>query len=328
MKKFSFTGMFFCILLLTFAGCAKKSEGIIIGISKIQQHNALDACELGIQDALTERGIKATYDLQNANGDMSTVKQIADKFKSEHVNVAVGIATPTAQALVNSIKNIPVVFTAVVDPVGAGLVKSEANGEGNVTGASDRIPTEDNIILFKDIAGIKRLGFIYTPSESNSITELKIITRVAAENGIELVTQTVNTSADVKQAAESIIQRIDGLYMSTDNTVVSALSAIVNVFKTAKKPVFSGDASGALVGGCMIAKGYNYYKLGLATGNIVADILGGKSPADIPVRFVTDPSELDFLIDLDAAKNCGITIPQSYIDQATMIFENGVLTEK
>jgi putative ABC transport system substrate-binding protein len=100
------------------------------------------------------------------------------------------------------------------------------------------------------------------------------------------------------------------------------------VFKAAKKPIFSGDATGAKDGGCMIAAGSNYYRLGISTGNIVADILGGKKPAEIAIKFATEPSELDFLIDLDSAKNCGITIPQKYIDEATMIFENGVLIEK
>jgi putative ABC transport system substrate-binding protein len=300
----------------------------VIGISKILQHPALDACEQGVKDAIAARGINAVYDEQNANGDLSTAAQIANKFKSEKVSVAVGIATPTAQALVNALTDTPVVFTAVTDPVGAGLVQSVQNGTGNVTGASDAIPTANNIMLFKEIAGIKTLGFIYTSSEANSSAELLTITDAAKQAGIALVTQTVNTTADVKQAAQSIAGRVDGLYLSTDNTVFAALPAIIEVFSAAKKPVFAGDATGAKDGGCMIASGTDYYKLGIATGNIVADILGGKKPADIPVKFATEPSELDFLVDLDAAKNCGITIPQKYIDQATMIFADGKLTTK
>jgi putative ABC transport system substrate-binding protein len=319
---------------MSFANGGKQAEsggatnGITIGISKILQHPALDACEQGIKDALLARGIEASYDSQNANGDLSTATQIANKFNSEKVSVAVGIATPTAQALVNTLKTIPVVFTAVTDPVGAGLVSTTAHGENNVTGASDAIPTASNIVLFKEIAGIKTLGYIYTSSEENSIAELELISQGAKESGIELVLQTVNTTADVKQAAQAIVGRVDGLYMSTDNNVFTALPAIIEVFRAAKKPIFAGDATGAKDGGCMIAAGSNYYKLGISTGNIVADILGGKKPSEIPIKFAREPSELDFLIDLDAAKNCGITIPQKYIDQATMIFENGVLTEK
>jgi putative ABC transport system substrate-binding protein len=300
---------------------------IIIGISKILQHPALDASEQGIKDSITARGINAEYDSQNANGDLSTASQIANKFSSEKVTVAVGIATPAAQALANTLKTTPVVFTAVTDPVSAGLVVTTAHGEKNVTGVSDAIPTAENIAVFKDIAGIKTVGYIYTSSEANSIVELEQVKKGAANAGLGLVTQTVNTTAEVKQAAQAIVGRVDGLYMSTDNTVFTALPAIIEVFRAAKKPIFAGDASGAKDGGCMIAAGSNYYKLGLVTGNIVADILEGKKPSEIPVRFAA-PSELDFLIDLDAAKNCGITIPQKYIDQATMIFENGALTEK
>jgi putative ABC transport system substrate-binding protein len=292
------------------------------------QHAALDACEQGVQDAIRDRGITADFDLQNANGDLSTAAQIAEKFKSEKVKVAVGIATPAAQALAKALKDIPVVFTAVTDPVGSELVKTVDHGDGNVTGASDRIGTGDNIKLFKEIAGIKTLGYIYTPAEANSLTELGLVSEGAKANGLELVTQTVNTTADVKQAAQSIITRVDGIYLSTDNTVFAALPAVIDVFKIAKKPIFAGDASGAKNGGCMIASGSNYYRLGYSTGMIAADIIEGKSPSAIPVKFATQPSELDFLIDLDAASLCGINIPQSYIDAATMIFQNGVLTEK
>jgi putative ABC transport system substrate-binding protein len=329
MKKFC-TGLILALVALqvSFAAGSKQTDGTLIGISKILQHPALDACEQGIKDAIKARGINARYDSQNANNDLSTAAQIANKFNSEKVEVAVGIATPAAQALANMLKIIPVVFTAVTDPVAAGLVATVAHGENNVTGASDAIPTAGNIALFKEIAGIRTLGYIYTSSEANSIAELELITKAAADTGLTLVTQTVNTTADVKQASQTIAGRIDGLYMSTDNTVNAALPAVIEVFGAAKKPIFIGDASGAKDGGCMIASGSNYYKLGLSTGNIVADILQGKRPSEIPVKFATEPSELDFLIDLDAAKNCGITIPQKYIDQATMIFENGKLTEK
>jgi putative ABC transport system substrate-binding protein len=142
------------------------------------------------------------------------------------------------------------------------------------------------------------------------------------------VTQAISTSAELRQAAEAIVNRVDGVYLTTDNTVYSALSSLIQVFSAAKKPIFSGDVTGALNGGCMIASGFNYYKAGVATGNIVADILGGKKPVDIPVKFLTDPSESDMLFDLDAAKACGIAIPERYLSTANYIFENGKLTSR
>jgi putative ABC transport system substrate-binding protein len=306
-----------------------QDKGAIrIGIAKIVQHEALDACEQGVIDALKERGVNAVFDRQNANGDMNTAAQIANKFKTDKVNAAVGIATPIAVALANTIKDTPVVFSAVTDPVGANLVTTLARGEGNVTGLSDAIPTGDHIALFKEIAGIRTLGYIYTSSEANSISALSLVEEACDTLGLELVTQAINTTADLRQAAEAIVNRVDGIYLTTDNTVYAALPALVQVFGAAKKPIFSGDVTAALNGGCMIASGFNYYKAGLATGNIVADILGGKKPQDIPVKFLTDPSESDLLFDLDAAKNCGLRIPEKYLSMANYIFENGTLNSK
>jgi putative ABC transport system substrate-binding protein len=309
-------------------GSSSGSGQIKIGIAKIVQHEALDACEQGIIDALKQRGIDAAFDLQNANGDVNTAAQIAAKFKNDKVSAAVGIATPMAVALANAMKDVPVVFSAVTDPVEARLVSTLSRGEGNVTGLSDAIPTVDHIGLFKEIAGIKTLGYIYTSSEANSISALALVEEGCKKHGLTLVSQAINTSAELRQAAQSIVNRVDGIYLTTDNTVYSALPALIQVFQTAKKPIFSGDVTGVMTGGAMIASGFNYYKAGIATGNIVADILEGKKPVDIPVKFLTDPSESDLLFDLDAAKNCGITIPRRYLDQANLIFENGKLTEK
>ncbi len=306
-----------------------KNSSIKIGLAKIVQHPALDAVEKGVMDAVKDGGIDAVFDQQNANGDVNTAAQIAAQFKSEKVNCAVGIATPIAVALANTIKDVPVVFATVTDPVGAGLVSNLDHGENNVTGMSDAIPSEQHIKMFAEIAGIKTLGYIYTSNEANSISALELVKKGCKEAGIELVTQSITKSAEVKQAAETIVNRCDGIYLTTDNTVFSALPALVEVFGKAKKPIFSGDVTAAKDGGCLIASGFNYYKAGYATGEIVVDILkNGKKPSDIPVRFMTKPSDSDLLFDLDAAKNCGITIPKKYLDEATYIYQNGKLTEQ
>ena len=130
------------------------------------------------------------------------------------------------------------------------------------------------------------------------------------------------------EAAEAIVDRCDGIYLTTDNTVFSALPSLVSVFNKANKPIFSGDVTGAMEGGCFMASGFNYYKAGYATGELVVDILNGKKPAEIPVRFMTKPEDSDLLFDLDVAKACGITIPESYLNQASYIIENGKLIEK
>ncbi|MCR4789873.1 MAG: ABC transporter substrate-binding protein, partial [Treponemataceae bacterium] len=233
-----------------------------------------------------------------------------------------------AIALANTMKETPIVFGTVTDPVGAGLVDTVEKGKANVTGMSDELPSIQHIKLFKEIAGIKTLGYIYTASEDNSVSSLELIKKGCKEAGIDLVVQSISNSSEVKQAAQAIVDRVDGIYLTTDNTVFSALPSLVGVFNKAKKPIFSGDVTGAKNGGCFMASGFNYYKAGYATGEMVVKILKGAKPSELPVRFMTEPSDSDLLFDLDAAKECGITIPQEYLDQATFIIENGVLTEK
>lgn len=315
-----------------FSGCSKKNSSsektVKIGIAKIVQHVALDDVERGVMDAIKDAGIKAKYDLQNANGDVNTANQIAVQFKDEKVDVAVGIATPIAIALANTLKETPVVFGTVTDPLGAGLVTTLEHGEKNVTGMSDELPSVEHIKLFKEIAGIKTLGYIYTSNEDNSLSSLELIKKGCAQAGLELVTQSISTSSEVKQAAESIVDRVDGIYLTTDNTVFSALPSLVTVFNKAKKPVFSGDVTGAKEGGCFMASGFNYYKAGRATGEIVVQILKGANPSEIPVRFMTKPEDSDLLFDLDSAANCGIKIPSEYLSKATYIISGGKLQEK
>ncbi|MCR5723522.1 MAG: ABC transporter substrate-binding protein [Treponema sp.] len=311
-----------------FTGCSKKEAADktkLIGIAKIVQHVALDDVERGIIDVINESGIQVRYDQQNANGDVNTAAQIASKYKDERVDLAVGIATPVALALANTLRDIPVVFGTVTDPLGAGLVTTLEHGEGNITGMSDAVPTVQHIAQFAAVAGIKTLGYIYTNNEANSISSLNLVKEGCEKAGLKLVTQAITNSSEVKAAAEAIADRVDGIYLTTDNTVFSALASLVQVFGKAKKPIFSADVTGAQAGGILMASGFNYYKAGRATGELCVQILKGTSPAEIPVRFMTEPSDSDLLLNLDVAKECGITFSEQLVSQANMIFENGEL---
>jgi putative ABC transport system substrate-binding protein len=321
------------ILATVSTGCAKNTSkadatSFTVGISKIVAHPALDATEKGIQDELAAQGLSVAFDLQNANGDVNTATQIATKFKNDKVSAVVAIATPTAVAAANAIKDIPVIFSVITDPVGAGLVGPDNKGQGNVTGLSDKIDVLQNITLFARVAKIKTLGYIYTSSEANSAASLADVKASCDKLGITLVEQTITNSSEVKQATEAIVKRVDGIYLTTDNTVFSALPSLIEVALANKKPIFSADTTSAMEGGCLIASGFDYYKAGRATGKIVADVLRGKAPADIPVKYITEPSETDLLIDLDVAKKCGIEIPKDLLDAASKIIENGKLTTK
>jgi len=311
-------------------GKKEEQKKVLIGISKIVSHPALDAVEKGIQDELKGLGYDIEYDLQNANGDISTAASIANKFKSEKVNIAVGIATPTAQALVNALKDtdIIVVYAAVTDPVSAGLVSSFDKGEKNVTGVSDMTPVKEQIKLLTKIKEIKRLGHIYCSSEANAVTLAEMAEKACEELGIEFVASTVSNSAEVKQAVQSIIKRIDGIYVSTDNTVVSALSAVADVAMKNKIPIMSADPSSAEGLDILAAWGFDYYKMGRATGKLISEILEGKKPEDIPTRFMTDPSDVDLLINLDVASKIGLTFPEEILETANKVVKDGKIATK
>jgi len=307
------------------SGGKQEVKKDVIGISKIVAHPALDAVEQGIQDELADLGYDLEYDLQNANGEVSTAASIANKFKSEGVAVAVGIATPTAQALANVLDEIVVIYSAVTDPVDAGLVDSFDRGGKNVTGVSDMTPVREQIELLNRVKKIRRLGHVYTSSEANAVRLAEMAREACEDLGIEFIESTISNSAEVKQATQSIINRVDGLYVSTDNTVVSALAALTEVAMENGVPVMSADPSSAETFDVLAAWGFDYYKMGRATGRLVAEILEGAQPEDIPTRFMTDPSDIDLLINLDVAQELGLEFPQDIIDNASKIVENGEL---
>ena len=304
-----------------FAGGSQEDsdDGLLIGISKIVVHPALDALEQGIVEVVSEEYPDAEFDLQNANGEMSTASSIARKFKAEKVDIAVGIATPTAQALAQAITDRPVVFCAVTDPVDAGLITSTDRGEGNVTGVSDMTPVREQIELLSSMIDLKTLGHVYTNSEANAVRLAEITGEVCIEMGIEFIGTGVTNSAEVKQAAQTIAGKVDAFYISTDNTVVSAISALIDVAGKAGIPIVSADTTSAENGGILIAWGFDYYKMGRATGRMLLDIIGGASPESIPTMFMTDPSDIDLLIDPDNAAKLGIEIPADILDAARTV---------
>jgi len=329
-KKFSTVMVCLALSLLTAASvlAAPPAKPVLIGISKIVSHPALDAVVQGVQDELKAAKVNATFDIQNANGDISTAASIANKFQSEKVDLAIGVATPTAQALVNTMKNTPIVFSAVTDPVKAGLVGSLKKGDKYVTGVSDMTPVRQQIEMLMKIKKVKRLGHIYTSSEENAVVLAAIVKQVCKDLKIEFVETTVTKSSEVKQATQAIIRRVDALYISTDNTVVSAMSAVAEVAMKNKVPIMSADPSSSEAYDVLASWGFDYYKMGRATGKLVNEILKGKKPEQIPTRFMTQASDVDLLVNLDVAKKLGLTIPKEIVKSAKTVRENGKLTKK
>jgi putative tryptophan/tyrosine transport system substrate-binding protein len=305
---------------------AEAPESNVIGISKIVAHPALDAVENAIMDELAEQGYTdLEFDLQNAQGDVTTASQIAAKFRSDRVRLAVGIATPTAQALVNSLTDIPVVFAAITDPVAAGLVSSYDGGGENVTGSSDMIPVRTHFEMMQELLGAETVGHVYASGEANAVTLAEMAREAARELGINFVESTVVDSSEVRSATQAIIGRVDAIWVSTDNTVVSALSALTDVAAGAGVPVIAADPISSRDDDVLFALGFDYYKMGRATGRAIVDILEGADPGAMPTIFMTDASDLDLLVNLDVADALGVTFPNSMLADASMIVENGQL---
>ncbi|MDC7222916.1 MAG: ABC transporter substrate-binding protein [Spirochaetales bacterium] len=317
---------FLAVLAVLFfsTGCEEESDQIKVGISKIVAHPALDALEQGIVEVVSESFPEAEFDLQNANGEVSTASSIAQKFKAGKVDAAVGIATPTAQALVQTISEAPVIFSAVTDPVGAGLISSLDSGDGNVTGVSDMIPVYDQIKLLKELTGMTALGHVYTSSEDNASALAALVEEACRMLEVEFVPSTVSNSSEVKLAAQAIASRVDAFYVTTDNTVVSALTALTDVAADRSIPVFSADPTSVEAGNIFMAWGFDYYKMGKATGRLLVEILNGADPATIPTQFMTDPSDIDLYINMDVAKELNIDVPADLQENASTLIKGGV----
>ncbi len=298
-------------------GCAKEKKHYLIGISQFVEHPALDAVRNGFIDYLKENGYvegeNVTYDINLAQADFGTAAQIAEKLVGMKPDLVLTIATPSSQAMVKATAEIPIVFSAVTDPVGAGLVSSLSGGGKNVTGTSDLSPVDKQLELIKKIVpNIKKLGFIYNAGESNSLTSLKQAKEAAAKLNIEIVEATVTNSSEVLMAAQSLVGKVDAIHVPTDNTVVSAFEAITKVCIDNKIPLFAADVD-SVPRGAVAALAIDYYRLGQQTGRMAIEILKGKKPGDMPVETLED---LLLYVNLDSAKKMGVTIPADVLDKA------------
>ena len=322
------------VLIQTFAlaagGTAEAADDgtILIGVSKLLSHAALDSVEEGMQEYLATTDINVRYDFQNANGDISTASSIAQQFKSEGADIVLGIGTASAQALANVFTDIPVLFAAVTDPQDAGLVadNNAPDPESNVCGVSDMNPVEAQIKLLIDITGAKTIGNVYSSGEQNGIVLMEQAKAACEKLGVEFVEVAVTNSSEVMMATQSIIDRVDAVYIATDNNVISALSAIADVCDSAGKALFAADPSGVDGLPFLISWGFNYHSIGVEVGKLIERIVNGENPGSLGTVFLTDPADFELWYNLDTAKKLGIEIPQDQIDSAKVIIENGVKT--
>lgn len=298
------------------ASSADGGESYHIGINQLVQHPALDAATEGFKSAFEDAGVEVEWDEQNANGEQATALTIAQQFASSDLDLALAVATPAAQATVQNLTDVPVLFTAVTDPVEADLVDSLEKPGDNVTGTSDAAPFEQQLELLTQIVPeTKTIGIVYASGEVNSQVQVDAMTEAAKKQGIEVVTQTVTNVTEIPQAAEAIGD-VDAFYVPTDNMVVSGLSSLVQVAEEKKIPVI-GAEEGTVEGGAVATIGIDYEELGRQTGEMALRILQEDAdPAEMPVETA---SEFTYVVNEEAAKAQGVTIPQEILDEAETV---------
>lgn len=298
---------------------AALSKTFKIGVSVIVDHPALKADQEGFEQALKDNGVMAEYDYQNAQGDMSNAQAIARKFKGDNLDLVHCIATPTSQAVVKVVTNTPVVYSSVTDPVDAGLVKTMGPAGGNVTGVSDAWPYDRQVKLSSEMApAAKKWGTIYNAGDANSVKSIGWAKAAMKKYGLEFIEITVATSAEVHMAAQSLADRVDAVFIISDNTVVSAFESLVKVCTDKKKPLFGGGVE-SVPRGSIAALGFDYFQVGYTAGLKAVDILkGGKKPGDIPSSLT---KKLQLVVNPKAAKAQGLMLDPKFIKMADEVVE-------
>lgn len=320
-------------LLMAFTGCggggdeggAEGAEGDLptIGIVSISDHTSL----IMIRDAIEEQlaadgyidGETVTIDYQSAQGQASNLKTICQKFTSKNYDMIIAIATPSAQMALGETTEIPIVFSAVTDPISAELVDSMEQPGGNVTGTSDAVSAAQIMDLARKLTPeIKTIGAVYCTSEINSLSVIEDLKAYAAEHDLTVVEAPITTGSELKDAATSLVGKVDAVFSPIDNEVANSMPAITQVLDAAQIPFYVSADSMVMDGG-FATYGINYVSLGTETALMAKDILEGADPGTMPVRTIDD---LQIYINTDVAERIGVEIPQDILDQATVFTDD------
>ncbi len=306
------------VTMMTGCGGGADDDTLKVGIIQLMEHPSLDTIRESIIEGLEEEGYvdgeNISIDYQNGQNDMSTMKNIAQKFVGDEVDVIVAIATPAAQAALSETTDIPIVFAAITDPVDAELVDSLETPGGNVTGTSDEVSAEQIMGLAKEITPeFKTIGALYNIGEDNSVSVVAGLKAFAAKNGYKVVESTVTNTSEVQQAAQYLADKVDIVFSPIDNTVASSMAIVTDIFNNADIPYYV-SADSMVVDGGLATYGIDYTVLGKETATMIADILGGADPATMAVKKMSDMS---VYVNTDTAKEIGVEIPQAVLDKAT-----------
>lgn len=285
-----------------------------IAITQFVDHVAADEVRRGVIEELAKKGFKEgenlTVTFENAQGNAGTTGQIARKFIGLNPDVIVAITTPSAQAIVKAAgqRAVPIVFSAVTNPVEAGLVPSLDHPEGNVTGVMDAPPIKEQIAFLKKILPeAKTVGVLYNPGDNGSASSLEVIRAEAKAQGLILVEATPFKSSDIQTAFLALVGKVDAVYVPLDNMIVSAMKSVSALALKHRLPLFVAD-SGSVEAGAFACLGYSYLQAGHKTGEIVSEILRGKSPSEIAIA---SPGRTDIFINQNALEKLGLSLPEA-----------------
>lgn len=308
------------IIMTSFVSCKKKEEKIKVGVLQLIQHPALDEANNGFVKALKDRGYidgkNIEIDQKNAQGKIDIANQIAGQFVTDNKDLIFTIATPSTQAACNQTDEIPIVYTAVTDPVTDGLVKSMKNSGNNVTGTSDAVSIEEQLKLLKElIPDAKTVGIIYTTSETNSVNQVNELNKLSKKFDLKVKEIGVANINEINQNLTNGLDGIDVLYAPTDNNVAASYELVAKICLEKKVPMMAAEPA-AIKSGGLICKGIDYFELGKMAGDKAADILEGKLPEDIESEMM---KELKITINKDVANKLEIKIPEKIIKDAEVV---------
>lgn len=316
------------VLTMALAGTTTiyaAEEEYTIGIEQFAEHGSLDNCRTGFLEGLAEEGIvegeNLTVEYKNAAADMGTAGQISDSFVTSKVDLICAIATPSVQSCFNAAMDseIPVIYTAVTDPLAAELVDEDGNSVGEITGTSDKLPIAQQLEMIRAmLPDAETIGILYTTSEANSEAAIEEYQALAEDYGFTIETSGITATADIPLAAQGLIEKVDCLTNLTDNTVVSSLPTILEMANEAGIPVFGSEIEQVKIG-CLAAEGLDYIELGKQTGRMAAQVLKGeKAASEIPYETIEESS---LYVNAKVAENLGIEIPEELASGAAETFE-------
>lgn len=310
-------------LLLTACGDEGNGDGesYSVAIAQYVAHPSLDATAQGMKDVFDESDADIDVEEQNAQADQATMNNIVGGFSGdENLDAVLPIATPVAIAAATSITDTPIVFSAVTDPVDAGLVPDWNSPGENITGVSDMNPVEDQLQLILDVVDdVEVIGIPYSSAESNSVVQVDAANDAAQVLGVEIQEVAVTNTSEVAQGVESF-SGIDAIYVPTDNTVVSGLETVISYGIDNNIPVFAAE-SDSVERGTVGTYGLNYYEHGRQAGEMAVSIITGEAEvADTPTA-LADDAAMEYTFNLDAAEQMGVEIPEDLSEDANIVGE-------